>query len=219
MLPLQNVADFQNDYQQDAQVRLAQIYISQDKIADAKKYLEQVANSTNVNIKNFASVELMKTLKDTYGMALIRFPFGERKFFGHNGKIEGFESTMGYYQQDDMTISFISNGVNYSHNDIMLGILSIYYKSPYRFPNLETLNPEKIKDYVGTYASKDINLKVTISEKNGALYAQATGQPEFPLTYASEDLFYFQAGGIEIDFKKDGFVLKQGQKKFNFTRE
>jgi len=69
MLPLQNVADFQNDYQQDAQVRLAQIYISQDKISDAKKYLEQVANSTNVNIKNFASVELMKIYADEKNFA------------------------------------------------------------------------------------------------------------------------------------------------------
>lgn len=69
MLPLQNVADFQNDYQQDAQVRLAQIYISQDKVVDAKKYLEQVANSTNVNIKNFASVELMKIYADEKNFA------------------------------------------------------------------------------------------------------------------------------------------------------
>lgn len=69
MLPLQNVADFQNDYQQDAQVLLAQIYISQDKISDAKKYLEQVANSTNVNIKNFASVELMKIYADEKNFA------------------------------------------------------------------------------------------------------------------------------------------------------
>ena len=165
------------------------------------------------------SVELMKTLKDTYGMALIRFPFGERKFFGHNGKIEGFESTMGYYQQDDMTISLLSNGVNYSQNDIMLGILSIYYKSPYRFPVFGTLSPEKIKDYVGTYASKDIALKVTIFEKNGALYGQATGQPEFPLTYANEDLFYFQAGNIEMEFSTNSFVLKQGRNKFNFMKE
>jgi CubicO group peptidase (beta-lactamase class C family) len=171
------------------------------------------------NLVSPASFELMKTLKDTYGMALIRFPFGERKFFGHNGRIEGFESTMGYYQQDDMTISLISNGVNYSQNDIMLGVLSIYYKSPYRFPVFESLDPSKIKDYVGNYASKDISLKVKIFEKSGALYGQATGQPEFPLTYASEDLFYFQAGGIEIEFTKDGFVLKQGQKKFNYKKE
>lgn len=183
---------------------------------DLTKFIRELFKGTLVSP---ASVEIMKTLKDTYGMALIRFPFGERKFFGHNGKIEGFEAIMGYYKQDDMTISLISNGVNFSQNDIMLGILSIYYKSPFRFPIFETLNPEKIKDYVGNYVSKDIALKVAIFEKNGALFAQATGQPEFPLTYASEDLFYFQAGGIEIDFKKESFVLKQGRNKFNFTKE
>lgn len=64
LLPLQNVADFQNDYQQEAQVRLAQIYLAQDKVADAKKYLEQTASSTNVTIKNFSSVELMKIYAD-----------------------------------------------------------------------------------------------------------------------------------------------------------
>ena len=183
---------------------------------DLTKFIRELFKGTLVSP---ASVEIMKTLKDTYGMALIRFPFGERKFFGHNGKIEGFEAIMGYYKQDDMTISLISNGVNFSQNDIMLGILSIYYKSPFRFPVFETLNPEKIKDYVGNYVSKDIALKVAIFEKNGALFAQATGQPEFPLTYASEDLFYFQAGGIEIDFTKESFVLKQGRNKFNFTKE
>ena len=69
LLPLQNVADFQNDYQQEAQVRLAQIYLSQDKVADAKKYLEQNANSTNVTIKNFASIELMKIYADEKNFA------------------------------------------------------------------------------------------------------------------------------------------------------
>lgn len=183
---------------------------------DLTKFLRELFKGTLVSP---ASLELMKTIKDSYGMALIRFPFGERKFFGHNGIIEGFEATMGYYPQDDMTISLVSNGVNYSQNDIMLGILSIYYKSPYRFPIFATLNPEKIKDYVGNYASKNINLKVTIFDKNGELFAQATGQPEFPLTYASEDVFYFELGNIEIEFSKDSFVLKQGRNKFNFTKE
>lgn len=64
LLILQNVGDFQNDYQQDAQVRLAQIYLGQNKTADAKKYLELVANSTDVSIKNFASLELMKIYSD-----------------------------------------------------------------------------------------------------------------------------------------------------------
>lgn len=60
LLVLQEVANVQNDYQDDAQTRLAQIFIAQGNTADAKKYLENLKNSSNVNIKNYANVELMK---------------------------------------------------------------------------------------------------------------------------------------------------------------
>ena len=172
------------------------------------------------NLVTPASLELMKTLKDTYGMALIRFPFGERKFYGHNGKIEGFGSTMGYYEKDDLSISLIVNGENYSQNDIMIGILSIYYKLPYPFPNFKKLDTELIKKYSGTFASKDIPLKITVFEKEGNLLAQATGQPSFPLTFSRDDVFVFAAAGIEMEFTSStSFILKQGGQKFNFTKE
>ena len=64
LLVLQNVANSQNDYQQDAQTRIAQIYLSQDKTAEAKKYLESLSKSANVSIRNFANVELMKIYAD-----------------------------------------------------------------------------------------------------------------------------------------------------------
>lgn len=172
------------------------------------------------NLVTPASLELMKTLKDTYGMALIRFPFGERKFYGHNGKIEGFGSTMGYYEKDDLTISLIVNGENYSQNDIMIGILSIYYKLPYPFPNFKKLDTELIKKYSGAFASKDIPLKITVFEKEGNLLAQATGQPSFPLTFSKDDVFVFAPAGIEMEFTSStSFILKQGGQKFNFTKE
>jgi CubicO group peptidase (beta-lactamase class C family) len=172
------------------------------------------------NLVTPASLELMKTLKDTYGMALIRFPFGERKFYGHNGKIEGFGSTMGYYEKDDLTISLIVNGENYSQNDIMIGILSIYYKLPYPFPNFKKLDAELIQKYSGTFASKDIPLKITVFEKEGNLLAQATGQPSFPLTFSKDDVFVFAPAGIEMEFTSStSFILKQGGQKFNFTKE
>lgn len=172
------------------------------------------------NLVSPASLELMKTLKDTYGMALIRFPFGERKFYGHNGKIEGFGSSMGYYEKDDLTISLIVNGENYSQNDIMIGILSIYYKLPYPFPNFKKLDAELIKKYSGTFASKDIPLKMAVFEKEGNLLAQATGQTSFPLTFSKDDVFVFAPAGIEIEFTSaTTFILKQGGQKFNFTKE
>ena len=64
LLVLQEVAAVQNDYQEDAQTRLAQIYIAQGNTVEAKKQLEPLANSTNVNIRNFANIELMKVFAE-----------------------------------------------------------------------------------------------------------------------------------------------------------
>ncbi|CAD7813080.1 Lipopolysaccharide assembly protein B [Chryseobacterium aquaeductus] len=60
LLVLQEVADVQNDYQDDAQTRLVQIFVAQGNMSDAKKYLENLKNSSNINIRNYANIELMK---------------------------------------------------------------------------------------------------------------------------------------------------------------
>lgn len=165
------------------------------------------------------SLEEMKTLKDSYGMALIQFPFGERRFYGHTGGIESFRAVVGYYPTEDLGISLIVNGDNYNRNDIMIGILSIYYKIPFPFPSFEKINAELISKYSGTYSSKDIPLKINIFEKNGELLAQATGQSSFPLTLKDEKTFIFAQAGIEIIFDENTFILHQGGGKFNFTKE
>jgi outer membrane protein assembly factor BamD (BamD/ComL family) len=59
-LVLGEVSNAQNDYQEDAQVRISQILLSENNTSEAKIYLEGLANSSNVNIKNFANTELMK---------------------------------------------------------------------------------------------------------------------------------------------------------------
>ena len=64
LLVLQEVAQVQNDYQEDAQTRITQIYLAQNNTNEAKKYLVSLSNSTNVNVKNFANVELMKIYAD-----------------------------------------------------------------------------------------------------------------------------------------------------------
>lgn len=64
LLVLQEVANVQNDYQEDSQTRVTQIYLSQNNIKEAKKYLELLSDSKNVNVKNFANLELMKIYAD-----------------------------------------------------------------------------------------------------------------------------------------------------------
>ncbi|NHN27432.1 beta-lactamase family protein [Flavobacterium jejuense] len=165
------------------------------------------------------SLEQMTTMKDSYGKALIQFPFGERRFYGHTGGIESFRSNVGYYPSEQLGVSLIVNGENFNRNDIMIGILSIYYKIPFPFPSFKKINQELINKYSGTYASKDIPLKITIFEKEGELLAQATGQSSFPLTLKDEKTFIFAQAGIEIVFGDNSFILHQGGGKFMFEKE
>lgn len=184
--------------------------------ADLTRFMYSLFEGKLINKK---SLDLMKQLKDGFGKGLVQFPFGERRFFGHTGGIENFRAVVGYYPTDKMGVSLIVNGDNFNSNDIMIGILSIYYKMPFPFPIFTKLDVAELQQYFGTYASKDIPLKITISEKNGELIAQATGQSSFPLTFKEENTFVFPAGGIEIEFDKNTLQLKQGGMKFDFTKE
>ena len=166
-----------------------------------------------------SSLEQMKEIKEGYGKALMQFPFGERRFYGHTGGIENFRAVVGYYPTEKLGISLIVNGDNFNRNDIMIGVLSIYYKMPFPFPKFNKIEASELVKFTGTYSSKELPLKMTISEKNGELLAQATGHSAFPLTFKEEKTFIFAPAGIEMIFGENGFVLKQGGMSFNFSKE
>lgn len=184
--------------------------------ADLTKFIQALFNGKLVSL---TSLEQMKEIKEGYGKALVQFPFGERRFYGHGGKIEEFNSMLGYYPTEKLSFSLISNGNNFEQNDIIIGILSIYYKMPFPFPKFMKMDKAELAKFLGTYASKDLPLKITVSEKNGELSAQATGQGAFPLTFKEETTFVFAPAGIEMVFGENSFVLNQSGMKFNFTKE
>jgi CubicO group peptidase (beta-lactamase class C family) len=165
------------------------------------------------------SLEQMKEIKEGYGKALVQFPFGERRFYGHTGGIESFRAVVGYYPTEKLGISLMVNGDNFNRNDIMIGILSIYYKMPFPFPTFTKVDTTELAKFTGTYVSKELPIKIMLSEKNGDLIAQATGQSAFPLTFKAEKTFIFAPAGIEMIFGENSFVLKQGGMRFNFTKE
>ncbi|UUC46641.1 serine hydrolase domain-containing protein [Flavobacterium cerinum] len=168
-----------------------------------------------------ASLAQMTTVEKGYGKGLLQFPFSDKRFLGHNGIIEDFRSMVAYHPSDKIAVSLIVNGNNYNENEILMGILSIYYKIPYRFPNLKTVAVDQklLKSYEGVYSSKQVPLQLTIKLENGELTGQATGQGAFPLKALSPTEFTFDAAGIEITFKNNGLLLKQGDSKLNFSKE
>lgn len=168
-----------------------------------------------------SSVDEMTQLRESYGIGLVTFPFGERKFFGHTGGIEGFKSVVGYYPAEKLGISLIVNGDNFNRNETMIGILSIYYKMPFAFPNLTTfkVNENVLKSYEGTYSSKEIPLKINIKADKGQLLAQATGQGSFALSPISETEFIFDPAGVKMTFGPKTMLLTQGGMEIKFVKE
>lgn len=78
-----------------------------------------------------------------------------------------------------------------------------------------------VKDFTGTYGSKSLPMKITFTEKNNQLFAQATGQPEFPLEYTGNSTFTFDQAQISMKYSADKktITFTQAGREFIFTKE
>ena len=169
-----------------------------------------------------ASLEMMKTMKDNYGMAMFTIPFYEKKGYGHTGGIDGFSSLLVYFPEDRLAIAYTSNGVRYSTNDVVIGALSIYFNRPFTIPEFKTitLNTADLDKYLGNYSSTQMPLKIAITKNNTTLFGQATGQGAFPLEAKGGDKFVYAASGLTLQFDpaKNSFTLSQGGATYLFTK-
>lgn len=191
----------------------------QSTSADLTEFIKQLFDGKIISKE---SLTQMTNLDMGYGMGIFQFPFAERRFYGHNGSIEGFASVVGYYPKDDISIAITANGLNYDLNDIVLGILSSYYKMPYRFPNFATakVSEDALKKHEGIYSNPSLPFKVQIVVKNGQLVAvQSPGGQSFELNPLSETEFNYDPADLRMIFGKKGFTLVQGGTKTEFTKE
>ena len=177
----------------------------------------------NHQVVSAESLDSMMTIKGYHGMGLVQVPFYDKRAYGHTGGIDGFQSNAFYFPNEKVSVAYVSNGVAMPLNDILIGVLSIYFGRDYALPTFETLTLDSaiLAKYVGVYSSPDFPLKVTISQKDNTLIGQATGQPSFPLEAYEEDKFKFDAAGLKLDFvPADGIMrLLQGGQTFDLKRE
>ncbi|WP_121666376.1 serine hydrolase domain-containing protein [Mesonia aquimarina] len=149
------------------------------------------------------SLEKMQTVEDGYGLGLFKFPFYEKSSYGHSGGIDGFSSMAAYFPKENLAFSIVSNGTSISLNDVVIGVLSIYFGKDYKIPEYKEaikIDPRVLQKYVGTYGSNNFPLDLTFNVHEEILYCQATGQQEFPLTPVSKTVFEFSPAKLRIDF-------------------
>lgn len=169
------------------------------------------------------SLEIMKTIKEGYGLGLFQIPFYQSIGYGHTGGIDGFSSVYSHFPDDKISYALISNGTNINSNDISIAALSAVYGKPYEIPVFTTysLNSEDLDKYIGVYFSAQIAFKITITKEGNTLIAQGTGQPPFPLEASGKDKFKFDQAGAKFEFNPTDktMLLLQGGGQIKFTKE
>ncbi|WP_340106801.1 hypothetical protein [Rhodohalobacter sp. 8-1] len=121
----------------------------------------------------------------------------------------------------------MGNGINYTFNDILIGMLSITFGNDYEIPSFEErqaifLEQSALEKYSGIYSSPTFPLDIELFVDGNNLMVQATGQGTFPLTIYSETTMAFEQAGIEMVFSdfSDGkyraFRFTQAGQYFDF---
>ena len=188
--------------------------------ADLTKFIEALFS---LKLFKQSSLDQMKTMTDGFGMGMFQIPFYDQKAWGHNGGIDGFGSNLAFFPDDGLAIAYCTNGQLYPMNDVLIGVLSIYFNKEYSIPtfNTVTLKTEELDKYLGVYSSTQLPLKITITKENTSLIAQATGQSSFPLEATEKDKFKFDQAGVVLEFNpgKSEMTLKQNGGIFLFTKD
>jgi len=193
-----------------------------------------VSNSTDLNkflnclflgkLVSENSLTTMMQIQDGYGIGMFQVPFGNKKAFGHTGGVDGFQSNAFLFPTEEVSIAYTSNGVVMPINDILIGVLSIYFSKDYELPvftDTIRLKSEELDKYLGVYSSLTFPLKITITKEKNVLIAQATGQPSFPLEAYEEHKFRFDQAKLKIEFisQESTMILKQGGGQFTLKKE
>lgn len=175
------------------------------------------------------SLDKMMSMQYNYGLGLGQVPFYDKIAYGHNGGIDGFVSSLIYFPKEDVTLAVVTNGLNYNFNDILIGILSIYFGKDFEIPAFEvttlTLNAKQKQHFIGNYSSDYLPIDIKVFVEDSVLKARATGQMAFPLTATNETTLRFDQAGIVMEFdslaggKYHLFILNQAGGSFPFVRQ
>lgn len=132
----------------------------------------------------------------------------------HNGGTGGYRSFIGFNKQKERGVVVLANSLD----DVdMLGINilnSNIENLKYIAPKITSIEPEHMQKVTGNYQLAP-NFILSITEENGQLFAQATGQQKAPIFAKSNTEFFYKVVDASITFveengKVTSLILHQG---------
>jgi len=165
------------------------------------------------------SLKKMLSNSYAYGRGIAKYPFYGRYCYGHFGLIEGFNSALLYFPEDDMSLAVSANGLALNFNDdIVVAALNIYYDRPYELPDFNytsvELEEKQLELFVGDYQfqssrNPDFKIESSLFIRNGQLFARIPdihnndGKAlEVSFVATSQSSFFNASEGIQLTFDK-----------------
>ncbi len=149
------------------------------------------------------SLRKMKTLVEDIGMGILRFPFKQKKIYGHNGTIDGFSTIAIYSPQEKLGITYLSNATEIPISTILVLVLKMYYGLDYELfefkPSIK-LKSEELDLYIGTYEGDVFPFEIQILKNKEKLVAKAKDGPTFSLEAFEKNKFRAEQMGIVMEF-------------------
>lgn len=166
---------------------------------------------------------MMTPVKNGYGYGIGMSEQLKRKSVSHSGGINGFSTILVRFPEEKITIVVLRNADYGSPNPgkVALDLAAIVFGEKYEIPRAQTeikVEPKVLDKYVGEYELTPA-FKLTITNENGQLMAQATGQPKFELYPESETKFFLKVIEAGVTFVKNDkgevthLILHQGGDK------
>jgi CubicO group peptidase (beta-lactamase class C family) len=166
-----------------------------------------------------ASLQKMITpFKQDYALGLAVSTVRGHKKIEHGGGIEGFNTHLAYYPDDQLIVAVLGNLNGGAPYDIAGKLAALALGEEVVLPSERkevSVPPEVLAAYVGTY---DITptFSIVVTLEGGQLMAQGSGQPKLPIFAVAENRFFLKAVDAELEFVKGDkgevthLLLRQG---------
>jgi len=152
------------------------------------------------------SLKKMTTpFKSNYGFGLFISTADGHKKIDHGGGIEGFNTELAYYPDDQMAVIVLANLNGTAPGDIANKAATVEFGGKVELTSERkaiTLKPEELSAVVGVYSlAPGVDLAVTL--EGSQLATQLTGQPKFEIYPESPTFFFLKVVDAQLEFGKD----------------
>ncbi len=168
-------------------------------------FLWDQALYTEKLVKKETLEKMMTVYKDNYAYGWMVTKYKEHKKFFHGGGIEGFNTVINRFTDDELCIVILKNVDNYQLFNANKMATAIMFGEKFDLPTEHkqmSVDKKIYKTLVGDYELEPgFILSITTDGTN--IYSQATAQDKFEIYPEKENFYFLKVVDAQLEFNKD----------------